>query len=278
MHQSFRALPTSTRATALLAAALLVPTSLAACGGDDETASTPSTPATTAEQLVAPVGTKDADPTPETESEGAGTVSSGASDKTDGDFTPPAGADAPGAERVNARKGLRLESEEGAKPRWIVKAKRGSEGEFCAHLSIPGPFDPDPVCQTGELIALQFFGDDASGPAIGTVVQAPLTRRESPSQLVVAGLTSGDVERVRVRYGTKLIDAKVTDDVVDVPIDRRMARELSGATKAQIDRLPNPVTVKAFGVSFPRDAGNPPRVVTPESAHAKDGVITLQLS
>lgn len=261
--------------TALLLAALAVP--VAGCGDSGGEATAPSTPATTAEDLVAPEGTE-VDTTPDNASEGAGTVSAGTADKTNGNFTPPKGADAPDAERATLKDGVRLESDKGAKPKWVVKAKGGTDGEFCAHISIPGPFDPDPQCQTGELIALQFFGDDASGPAIGTVVQAPLTRREAPSQMVVAGITSGDVKRVRVRYGTKLIDAKVSDDVVDVPIDRRMARELSGATREQIDRLPNPVTVRAFGVSFPRDAGNPPRVVTPESAHAKNGVITLQLS
>lgn len=260
---------------ALLLAALAVP--VAGCGGDDEVASTPSTPATTAEDLVAPEGTE-VDTTPTSEADGAGTVSGGKAMKTDGNFTPPKGADAPGATRMPAKTGLRLASAKGDKPKWSVRAKSGTDGEFCALISIPGPFDPDPVCQMGELIALQFFGDDASGPAIGTVVQAPLTDREAPSQLVVGGLAAGDVKRVRVRYGTKLIDAKVSSDVVDVPIDRRMAREISGATREQIDRLPNPVTVRAFGISFPRDAGNPPRVVTPESAHAKNGVITLQLS
>lgn len=262
--------------TVLLLGALAVP--VAGCGGgDDEQAATPSTPATTAEDLVAPEGTE-VDTTPESEAEGAGTVSGGRADKTDGNFTPPKGADAPDAKRVPVRTGLRVESEKGAKPRWTVKAKAGDNSEFCAHISIPGPFDPDPQCQMGELIALQFFGDDASGPALATVVQAPETGREAPSQLVVGGIASGDVKRVRVRYGTKLIDAKVSDDVVDVPIDRRMAREISGATRAQIDRLPDPVTVRAFGVAFPRDAGNPPRVATPETAHAKDGVIVLQLS
>ena len=270
----FRASFSPAATTALLLAALTIPVS--GCGGD-ESASTPSTPATTAEDLVAPEGSK-VDTTPATEAEGAGTVSDGKADKTNGNFTPPDGADAPGATRVPAGTGLRLTSEKGTRPRWVAKAKSGADGEFCSHLSIPGPFDPDPICQTGELIALQFFGDDASGPAIATVVQSPEIGRELPNQLVVAGITSGDVQRVRVRYGTKLIDAKVSDDVVDVPIDRRMARELSGATAAQIDRLPDPVTVRAFGVSFPRDAGNPPRVVTPEAPRAKDGVITLQLS
>lgn len=261
--------------TALLLAALAVP--VAGCGGDDEQAASPSTPATTAEDLVAPEGSA-VDTTPQSEAEGAGTVSGGRADKTDGNFTPPRGADAPDAERASAKTGLRVASARGAKPRWTVKAKAGADGEFCAHISIPGPFDPDPQCQAGELIALQFFGDDASGPALATVVQAPETRREAPSQLVVGGIASGDVKRVRVRYGTKLIDATVSDDVVDVPIDRRMAREISGATRAQIDRLPDPVTVRAFGVAFPRDAGNPPRVATPETAYANDGVITLQLS
>ncbi len=269
--------PVPPTAAALLAATALA-TSLAACGGDDTaTAPANSTPATTAEDLVAPVGGT-VSTTPESKSEGAGTVSGGAGDKGAGDFTPPEGADAPGAERVSLDKGIRLEAADGKAPHWIVKAKRGGDGDFCMHLSIPGPYDPDPLCQTGELLALQFFGDDASGPAIGTVTMSPKTRRESATEMVVAGLASGDVKKVRVRYGTKIYDATLSDDVADVPIDRRMARELSGATRAQIDRLPDPVAVRAFGVSFPRDAGNPPRVVTAETARPVDGVVTLSLS
>lgn len=275
MARLFRPVPPPL-AAALAAAALA--TSLAACGGDD-TANAPasSTPPTTAEDLVAPVGGTGST-TPLSESEGAGTVSGGAADKGAGDFSPPKGADAPGAQRVSLGTGIRLEAAEGKAPHWIVKAKRGSEGDFCMHLSIPGPFDPDPLCQTGELLALQFFGDDASGPAIGTVTMSPKTRRESATEMVVAGLASGDVQKVRVRYGTKVYDAVLSGDVADVPIDRGMARELSGATRDQIDRLPDPVTVRAFGVSFPREAGNPPRVVTAETARPVDGVITLSLS
>lgn len=270
--------PSHSAVAARIAVLLLATTltgTVAGCGSDDPPVA--STPATTADELVAPEGGT-VSPEPTTTAEGAGTVSNGSADKGAGDFTPPKGADAPGAPRISVRKGLRVESDEGAKPRWVVKANGGDEGEFCVHLSIPGPYDPDPQCQTGELVALQFFGDDATGPAIGNVVQAPLTRREPTSQMVVAGIAAGNVKKVRVRYGTKLYDAKMSDAVVDLPIDQRMARELSGATRAQIDRLPDPVTVRAFGVSFPREAGNPPRVVTAETPRPVDGVITLQLS
>lgn len=265
----------SPRAAAAAVLLSLVAT-MSACGGDDAPTAG-STPATTAEDLVAPVG-GEGNTTPESAAEGAGTVSGGAGDKGTGDFTPPAGADAPGAPRVPLGRGIRLTAADGQLPRWVVKANRGEDGDFCMHLSIPGPYDPDPLCQTGELLALQFFSDDGSGPAVGTVIMSPRTRRESPTEMVVAGLASGDVKRVRVRYGTELFDATLSEEVADVPIDRRLARELSGATRAQIDRLPDPVTVRAFGVSFPRDAGNPPRVVTPEAPRAIDGVITLQLS
>lgn len=256
----------------LLAVGLAGLTALSGCGGDDATA-----PTTRPEPPVAPVGGT-GNTTPESASDGAGTVSDGKPPKDDGDFNAPQGADAPGAPRASVSRGLRVESADGTKPRWIVKATRGGDGDFCVRLSIPGPYDPDPLCQTGELVALQFFGGGATGPAFGTVVQAPLTARESPSQLVVAGLASAGVKTVRVRYGQETFDARLSERVVDLPVDQSLARELSGATREEIARLPDPVAVRAFGVSFPRDAGNPPRVVTPETVRAVDGVITLQLS
>lgn len=257
---------------ALLVAGLVALATLAGCGGGDAAA-----PTSKPDPPVAPVGGT-ANTTPESASDGAGTVSGGKAPKGEGDFNAPAGADAPGVPRASASRGLRVESADGTKPRWVVKATRGGDGDFCVRLSIPGPFDPDPLCQTGELLALQFFGDDATGPAFGTVVQSPLTARESPSQMVVAGLASASVETVRVRYGQETFDATLSERVVDLPVNQSLARELTGATREEIARLPDPVTVRAFGVSFPRDAGNPPRVVTPETVRPVDGVLTLQLS
>lgn len=270
---TFAPLPTSARARpVLLGVALACLAALGGCGGDDATA-----PTTRPEPPVAPVGGT-GDTTPESASDGAGTVSDGRPPKDGGDFNAPEGADAPGAPRATVARGLRVESADGTKPRWVVKATRGGDGDFCVRLSIPGPYDPDPLCQTGELLAVQFFGRDATGPAFGTVVQAPLTARESPSQLVVAGLASAGVKTVRVRYGQETFDATLSERVVDLPVDQSLARELTGATREDVARLPDPVTVRAFGVSFPRDAGNPPRVVTPETVRTVDGVITLQLS
>ncbi len=277
MPQLMPVFPRRSAVAARLAALLLLTTlagTLAACGSDAPTAASTPEPE---DGLVAPPGGTPA-PEPTSPEEGAGTVSSGKQDKGEGDFTVPKDAGAPGVPRVSAREGLRVESAEGTKPRWIVKARRGGDGDFCMYVSIPGPYDPDPLCQTGELLALQFFGDDATGPAFGTVAQAPLTRREPTSQMVVAGISAGDVTSVRVRYGTKLYDAKLSEAATGVPVDQRLARELSGATREQIDRLPDPVIVRAFGVSFPREAGNPPRVVTPETPRPVNGVLTLQLS
>ncbi|MBJ7470207.1 MAG: hypothetical protein JHD16_02855 [Solirubrobacteraceae bacterium] len=264
--------PLSARARpALLGAGLSAVAFLGGCGSD--TAAPTSKP----EPPVAPVGGT-VDTTPQSASEGAGTVSGGKAPKGTGDFSAPAGADAPELPRASASKGLRVASADGAKPRWVVNAKRGGDGDFCVRLAIPGPYDPDPLCQTGELLALQFFSSGATGPAFGTVVQAPLTARESPSQLVVAGLASAGVDTVRVRYGQKTFDAALSERAVDLPVNQSLARELSGATRDEVARLPDPVAVRAFGVSFPRDAGNPPRVVTPETVRPVNGVITLQLS
>ena len=254
--------------------------STAGCGGADDDAPPPNPQPP---GIVAPEGASDtATTTPETKAEGAGTVSPGGPRNGGGDYRPPAAAAANGLPHVSTDRGVRLEAAKGKKTvPWSVVAKRGDEGagELCVNLKVPGPYDPDPTCQTGELIALSFYGGQGLGPALSTVVQAPLSRREPPTQLVVAGIVGGEVKKVQVRYGIDLHRATLSDEAIDVPLDTRMAKLMSGATAAEIKRLPDPVSVRVFSVSFPRDAGNPPRVATPEQAKADDdGTVTLRLN
>ena len=145
---------------------------------------------------------------------------------------------------------------------WAVKAKTsraGGEDVFCLTLKMASVAKPAPDCNSGTLLALQFFSDQAEAHALATVGEAPVSARpKSQTSVMVTGIAAADVDRVRIRYAGHTYPAAMTAAAADVPVDKNLAKELTGATPAEIRRLPTNVTVRAFAVSIPPQSGNPP--------------------
>lgn len=263
----------SSAAAALLAAVAL---GTSACGGGaDDQAGAPASD-------TQPSGTASVDANPN-----AGTGSPESSElnatrdqsKAQGNFSAPAGADEPGVPIVSAGKGLEVDRPGGPSTADVrVKGYAGGDDDFCVHIAAPGPNDPDPTCNTGTLLALQFFSDQAAGHAIGAVDFVPLERRDPPTELVVSGVATGDVKAVSVTYAQHEYEATLSTRAVRLPVDKSMARVLAGSTKAETRRLPTSVVVRLFAVAFPRDAGNPPDSAVPTTLRPVDGKMTLALS
>ena len=252
---------------------------LSACGDDPQTSdakistpaaiiTTPTTPPTTGPAESANL------PEPSTP------VATPSGKQETGDFSEPAAARGDDLPKVDRTSGLTLASDQGAKLKWQLRARTATTDEedaFCVSLTTPSPSPPNPSCNSGTLLALQFFSDQATGHALATVDQAPTSKRTANTWLVVSGVAAADVDQVVVRYAGHSYPAKLTSSAARVPVDRQLAKDLTGATKDEIARLPGEVTVRAFAVAIPKDSGNPPADAVPRTLAPVKGKLTLDL-
>lgn len=229
--------------------------------------STPSTPQT--QGPAQPVGV----PVPET-------TPRRAADGETGDFSAPPAASGDALPKVDRTDGLVLRSPQSSELKWTLRAKSANaDGDeaFCVSLTTPSVAKPQPSCNSGTLLALQFFSDQADAHALATVTRAPVERRLKPSWLVVSGVAAANVERVRVRHGGKSYTAAMTPTASRIPVDKTLAKELTGATAQQLGRLPDDVTLRAFAVAFPQGSGNPPQDAVAETLEPVNGTLTFAL-
>ncbi|MDQ8046921.1 MAG: hypothetical protein AAGC46_18045 [Solirubrobacteraceae bacterium] len=261
------------------AAAILLAATLAGCGGSDGSAGTPTpvaaapttftdtTPApTSTTPSPSPTRTPKASPSSSSSSsrvpEHAKPVPPTSTEKEDS-LTPATPADK-----------LIVSSPSGQDPKWRVAARMQGDGTVCITVTSLGVSTPTPDCESGAQLGAQLLTSMGSGEGTADVGEVQRTVRQPASDILVSGAVTGGVTGVDIDYRHEKIHAKLSEHTVSLPVK---ASEIKAIAGADAKKVPNPLEVKVFGVSFPKVSGNPPTSAVLKTKHPVRGVLTFTL-